>query len=118
MVVSEKRASFESLLFDSNLLKQIKIQPRIKNIICHRKERVCFFLTENDLIVSTGFQSFLVRYDHRNYGKQLERLRLMVEKGQIKSIVDLIDYCKFGPGGYKDQMCGLMLVPTRLERHI
>jgi hypothetical protein len=118
VVVSGKQTSFESLLNGSELRKNIKQNGNIKHIICHKTQRVCFFVTENDLIVSTAFQTFLVRYDHRNYGKQLERLRQMIEKREIKSVVDLVDYCKFRPGGYRDQMCGLMLVPTRLELHL
>jgi hypothetical protein len=81
-------------------------------------ETLTFILTSDKTLVSTRYQTFLIRYDHRNYIKQLERLRELIRKGKMTSIVDLITYCKYRPGGYKDQMCGLELVPTRLERHI
>jgi len=77
-----------------------------------------FILTDDKTLVATRYQTFLIKYDHRNYIKQLEKLRELIKKGEMRSIVDLITYCKYRPGGYKDQMCGLELVPTRLERHI
>lgn len=70
------------------------------------------------VVCSTGV--FLIKYDHRNYRMQLERLRLKILRKQMKSMTDLIDYCRFRPGAYQktSQMCGLELVPTKLERHI
>ena len=89
-----------------------------KNIEHYSGKGVKFILTENKTIVYTNLQTFLVQYDHRNHAKQLERLRELIRLNQMQTLPDLITYCGFRPGGYHDQMYGLELVPTKMERHI
>jgi len=94
------------------------IPPPISDEIYHPTHTLTFILTPDKTIVATPLSAFFIKYDHRNYQKQLDRLRDMVRNGKIKSIVDLIDYCKFRPGNYRDQMCGLELVPTKMPEYI
>lgn len=82
------------------------------------RDGITFILTEEKTIISTKFQTFIVRYDHSNYIKRLENLRKMIANGKMKSLSELVTYCDYKPGGYKDQMSGLELVPTLLKRHI
>lgn len=84
----------------------------------YKRKDFSFILTDKRTIVSTSHQTFVVKHDHRNYIKQLERLRAMVIKGEINSLSELITFCSFKPGGYRDQMCGLELVSTKLERYL
>lgn len=79
---------------------------------------ITFILTDKKTIVHTSLQTFLVKHDHRNYLKRLERLREMIINDEMKSLAELISYCGYRPGNYHDQMCGLEMVPTRLERHL
>lgn len=83
-----------------------------------RSGDICFVMTETKTLVVSFTGTFLIRYDHRNYAGQLKRLRDMIKRKEIKSMVDLIDYCQYRPGNYRDQMAGLELVPTKLERHV
>jgi hypothetical protein len=77
-----------------------------------------FYLFEKKTIIKTPLQTFIIQYDHRNYMKQLERLRTLITNNKMKTIIDLIEYCNFRAGNYHDQMAGLEMVPTRLERHL
>jgi hypothetical protein len=79
---------------------------------------MCFVLTDHETIVICPSGTFLIRYDHNNYKMQLERLRDMIRRKKMKSMADLLDYCQYRPGNYPNQMCGLELIPTRLERHV
>lgn len=81
-------------------------------------ETLTFILTDTKTIVQTPLQIFLIKHDHRNYLKQLERLRELIRRDEMTSLADLITYCSYKQGGYRDQMSGLELVPTKLERHI
>lgn len=106
-----------------NKFKPLSISDLKRELAARRSEAeyyygdgVTFILTDKKTVVCTNLQTFLVRHDHRNYIKQLERLREMIMKNEMRSLPDLITYCGYKPGGYNDQMCGLELVPTRLER--
>lgn len=78
-----------------------------------------FMLTPTKTIVHIGINgAFLIRYDHRNHSKQLERLRGLIRQNKVKTASELIDYCDLRNGVYVDQMYGLELVPTKIERHI
>lgn len=89
-----------------------------KHVICSGNAGLCFVMTDTKTIVVHQTGAFLVKNQHRNYRTQLERLRKMIRRRQIRSIVDLVDYCKYGPANYKNQMAGLELIPTKLEYHI
>lgn len=93
---------------------EIKERPEVYEV----SKFMSFVLTKNKTIVINSGQAFLIRYDHRNYRKQLVRLRELIRQGQIKSMTDLIEYCNFRPGNYHGLMCGLEMVYTRLERHV
>lgn len=74
------------------------------------------FINEKILVV-TPLEVYKIEYYHRNYQFRFMNLRKAVEEGEIKSVSDLIDYCKLRPGK-NSQMYGLELVTTKLERHI
>lgn len=83
-------------------------------------DSLAFFIIGEKIIVHSGMQTFILKYDHANYKPRLIRLKSIVREDGIKSIIELIDYCGFKAGAYqaKSQMEGLELVPTRIERHL
>jgi hypothetical protein len=89
-----------------------------KHVIYVGDTGLCFVMTGTKTIVVHQTGAFLVKNNHRNYSRQLERLRKMIRRRQIRSIVDLVDYCKYGPANYKNQMAGLELIPTKLEYYL
>lgn len=78
-------------------------------------ESITFILTETKTIYKTNLQAFIIRYDHYNYSKQLERLRDKIRNNQINSTSELITFCKYRPG-LNSQMYGLELVPVSFKR--
>lgn len=76
-----------------------------------------FAFIEDKILVVTPIEVYKLEYYHRNYQYRFRNLKKAVEEGEIKNIIDLIDYCKFRPGT-NSQMYGLGLVVTKLERHI
>lgn len=82
-------------------------------------ESLSFILTEDETLVKTNLQTFLIQYDHRNYSKQLRTLREMIRQGNIKRMDELINFCDYKPSESQLKiMTGLELVSTKLERHI
>lgn len=113
-----KTIGLPDILYSRDVRAAMMRCGRVEHIVCHQQNKVCFVLTSTKTIVMCSTGTFIVKYDHRNYRMQLERLREMIRQRVIRSMADLIDFCKFRPGNYASQMCGLQLVPTRLERHI
>ena len=99
------------------------VAEKVKYEIFKPNKTLTFLLTEQKVLVITHPESqlrqvFIVQYDHHNYAKKLNELREMIKENKVKSITDLVSFCNFHVGSYKDQMAGLELVPTKLERHI
>lgn len=104
------------------LAEQIISYESVENTVFTPTRTLKFILTEEKTLVvvnpdSPVKQVFIIKYDHRNYEKQLEHLRNLIKKGKMRSVVDLVTYCKLRPGR-QYQMYGLELIPTKLERHI
>jgi len=78
--------------------------------------QLSFILTGTKVIVKTPLQTNIVTYHAGNYKKQLSRLQDMIRKGELKTISELIEYNK--PRAVGMQIQGLVLVPTRMERHV
>lgn len=90
----------------------------INGVLNRRIGNLTFIVTDTKTLVVCFTGTFLIKYHHRNYAGQLKRLRHMILNNEIDSMVDLIEFCQYGPGPYNDQMSGLELVSTKLERHI
>lgn len=73
-----------------------------------------FIFTENMTLVATPLQLFKITYNHGNFIKRLKDLPDLAERGEIKTHVDLIDYCRPRPGR-GSQMHGLELVQMEVS---
>jgi len=83
----------------------------------YKTENITFLLVDDKILVKTYHQTFIVRYDHYNYRKQLNTLRDLIRSGDIERMDDLLSYCNLHPGK-RGFMYGLELKITRLERHM
>lgn len=84
--------------------------------IYEMSNQLTFIISDGKVIVKTPYQTNLVTYAAGNYRRRLERLEGKIRAGQIKTITQLIEYNKPRISGAQIQ--GLILVPTRLERHV
>ena len=80
-------------------------------------DQLIFILTDKKTIVKTPYQTNMIIYEDGNYRKRWELLRLKIKNGQIKSIYDLLRH-NDPKIGSSSRIQGLLMVPTKLERHI
>lgn len=71
-----------------------------------------FALTDEKVIVITQFHTFFLRHTHRNFIPRLNRIRSMIERGQIHNAAELIGELKMDVGE------GVEMIVTNLEYHI
>jgi len=76
-----------------------------------------FILTDTKILVKTPLQENLVIYASGNYKNQWKMLREMIRRGEIRTISELVDFNNTRIGGIS-QMQGLIMVNTKLERHV
>lgn len=82
-------------------------------------QSLTFYIIGEKVLAKTTVGTFIIKYDHGNYKKQLERLKINIRQNKIKSPTELICFCAFRPmGGTRGRMAGLELVTSRLERHL
>lgn len=76
-----------------------------------------FILTDTKILVKTPLQENLVIYASGNYKRQWIILRDKIKNKEIGSICELLSFNRTRIGGVS-QMQGLILVNTKIERHI
>lgn len=79
-------------------------------------DQLTFIITDTKIIVKTPLQTNIIAYANGNYKRQLERLQAKIRNNQIKSMQALLEYNR--PRIVGVQIQGLLLIPTRLERHV
>ena len=91
--------------------KTIKRRGNVKNIIYHPSGRICFLVTDRDLIVRTGWQTFLLRpieVPGNLWQRRLNKIQELVLLRRIRNIDSLFAECGEG----------IDFIPTTLGRHV
>lgn len=78
--------------------------------------QLTFILTDTKIIVKTPYQTNLVAFATGNYKRRWEKLNDKIRRGEIKTISQLISYNQ--PKVVGQQIQGLILIPTKLERYV
>jgi hypothetical protein len=79
--------------------KYIKNRGKVKSIICHPRQRICFLLTTDKTIVKTQVQAFAlqaVEVPGNLWERRLHRVRGLIQERKIKSYNELIEECGKG----------------------
>ena len=77
-------------------------------------DALAFAVRDKKVVVITKLQLFLLKYDHRNYTRALDRVINMIQEGEITSISQLVCVCDYHIGSFKYQICGIEMVHTEL----
>lgn len=76
-----------------------------------------FILTDTKILVKTPLQENLIIHASGNYKGQWRELREKIKRNEIKNITELLHFNRTRIGGIS-QMQGLIMVNTKLERHV
>lgn len=77
----------------------IKKRGRVKSVICHPRQRICFLLTDDRTIVKTQIQALMleaVEVPGNLWERRVHKIRRLIQERKITSYDDLLKACGRG----------------------